>query len=116
MAVSPDLSLILAIAGSAAIASPLGGLIALWRKPTTLFMSVALGFASGVLLATISFEMLPKSLELGSPTIAVGGFAAGFLAIYAFDLFIHRGRLAGKESEKRPQVERFYQRRRPRGG
>ncbi len=106
----------MAMAGMAALASLLGGLIALWRKPTTLFMSLAVGLASGVLLATIGFEMLPKAVELGSPPIAVAGFAAGFAAIYAFDLFIHRGQLAGERSEKRPQVERFYQRHRPHGG
>jgi zinc transporter, ZIP family len=39
-----DLVTIIAIAGAAALASPIGGLIALWRKPTTLFRSVALGF------------------------------------------------------------------------
>ena len=69
-----DLLTIIAIAGAAALASPLGGLIALWRKPTTLFKSVALSFASGVLLATIGFEMLPQALELGSLPIAVAGF------------------------------------------
>jgi zinc transporter, ZIP family len=110
-----DFLTIIAIAGAAALASPVGGLIALWRKPTTLFMSVALGFASGVLLATICFEMLPQALEMGSLPIAVGGFAVGFAAVYGFDLFVHRGQLVGEAAEQRPQVERFYQQRRPRG-
>jgi zinc transporter, ZIP family len=110
-----DLLTIIAIAGTAALASPLGGLIALWRKPTTLFLSVALGFASGVLLGTIGFEMLPQALELGSLPIAVAGFTVGFIAVYAFDLFIHRGQLAGERSEQRPQVERFYHQHRPYG-
>lgn len=112
----PDFLTIIAIAGVAAIASPVGGLIALWRRPSTLFMSVTLGFASGVLLATIGFEMLPQALELSSLPVAVAGFVAGVAAVYVFDLFIYRGRLAGKESEQHPQVERFYRRRRPRGG
>jgi ZIP family zinc transporter len=114
--VSPDWLTILGIAATAAVASPLGGLLALWRRPSTLFMSSALGYASGVLLATISFEMLPQALELSSLPIAVAGFAAGFLAVYSFDLFIHRGQLAGKQSEQHQQVERFYRRHRPRGG
>lgn len=101
-----DFLTIIAIAGAAAIASPAGGLISLWRKPTTLFMSVALGFASGVLLATISFEMLPQALEMSSIAVAVAGFVAGFVAVYGFDLFIHRGQLAGEAAEQRPQVER----------
>lgn len=102
----PEWPTVIAIAGTAALASPVGGLIALWRKPTTLFMSLALGFASGVLLATIAFEMIPPALELGSLLIAVAGFAAGFFAVYLFDLFIHRGQLAGEHAEQR----------RPRGG
>jgi zinc transporter, ZIP family len=81
-----------------------------------LFMSGALGFASGVLLATITFEMLPKALELGALLVASGGFIVGFVMVYAFDLFIHRGVLAGEKAEQRPQVERFYQRHHPRGG
>jgi ZIP family zinc transporter len=80
-------------------------------------MSAALGFASGVLLATIGFEMLPQSLELGgSVPIAVGGFAAGFAAVYGFDLFVHRGVVAGEKAEESKQVERFYRGHRPRGG
>jgi zinc transporter, ZIP family len=74
-------------------------------------MSVALDFASGVLSATICFEMLPEALEMSSLPIGVGGFAA----VYGFDLFIHRGKLVGEAAEQRPQVERFYQQRRPRG-
>jgi ZIP family zinc transporter len=111
-----DFLTIIAVAAGAAIASPVGGAIALWRKPTTLFMSGALGFASGVLLGTISFEMLPKAVELGPLAGAAGGFVAGFAAIWLFDLFIHRGRLAGEHAEQRPQVERFYGANRPRGG
>ncbi len=110
-----DFLAIFAIASAAALASPVGGLIALWRTPTTLFMSIALGAASGVLLGTICFQMLPEALRLGSLPIAVGGFGVGFLAIYAFDLVVHRGQLAGKAAEQHPQVQRFHRRRKPRG-
>jgi ZIP family zinc transporter len=106
---------ILSIAGLAAVASPLGGLLAFWRRPTTLFTSLAVGFASGVLLAAIAFEMMPKALEQGLPG-AVLGFALGFAAVYGFDLFIHRGRLAGAEAEQYREVARFHRRHRPRGG
>jgi ZIP family zinc transporter len=113
--VSQDFLIIASIAGAAAVASPLGGLIALWIKPTTLFMSGALGFASGVLLGTVTFEMLPNALELSSLPLTVGGFVAGFAAVYGFDLFIHRGVLVGEKAEQYAQVKRFYQRHRPRG-
>lgn len=112
---SQDFLIIASIAGAAAVASPLGGLIALWIKPTTLFMSGALGFASGVLLGTVTFEMLPNALELSSLPLTVGGFVAGFAAVYGFDLFIHRGVLVGEKAEQYAQVKRFYQRHRPRG-
>jgi zinc transporter, ZIP family len=85
--------MILAVTAVAALASPLGGVLALWRKPTSL---LALGYAGGVLLATISFEMMPQALELSSLPIAAAGFILGFAAVYAFDLFIHRGKLSGE--------------------
>ena len=79
-------------------------------------MSSSLGFASGVLIATIAFEMMPKAIELGSVIIATGGFSSGFGAVYAFDLFVHHWRLAGRASEQRRAVQLFYGRRRPRTG
>jgi zinc transporter, ZIP family len=94
--VSQVILIILAVTAVAALASPLGGVLALWRKPTSFFMSVALGYAGGVLLATISFEMMPQALELSSLPIAAAGFILGFAAVYAFDLFIHRGKLSGE--------------------
>ena len=112
---SQDFLIIASIAAAAAVASPLGGLIALWSRPTTLLMSGALGFASGVLLGTITFEMLPNALELSSLPLAIAGFVAGFVAVYAFDLFIHRGVVVGEKAEQYAQVRRFYQRHRPRG-
>jgi zinc transporter, ZIP family len=113
--VSSELLLILTVAGAAGLASPIGGLVALWCRPTTLFMSLALGFASGVLLGTIGFEMLPQALELSSLALAVAGFVAGFAAVYGFDLFVHRGRLAGEKAEQHDDVQRYHLRRRPRG-
>lgn len=106
---------VLAIAGSAAIASLAGGLLTLLRKPTTLIMSCVLGFAGGVLIATISLEMLPRALELGPVPIAVSGFLAGVAAVYAWDLFVHRGETAGLLAEQRKIVECAHRRRRPRG-
>ena len=103
-----DLLTIVGIAGAAAIASPIGR------------SGCALGYAHDALhvVCTRVRERCParhgrlldapEALRLTSPPIAVGGFSTGFLAMYAFDLFIHRGQLAGKEAEERPQVERFY--------
>lgn len=107
--------LVLGIAVAAALASPIGGLISLWLKPTTLFMSLALGFASGVLLATISLEMVPQALEASSLAVTMAGFGGGFLAIYGLDLFINRGKIAGAKAEQKDAVRRFHRRHRPRG-
>jgi ZIP family zinc transporter len=107
--------LVILVAGAAAIASLIGGLIALWRKPTTLFMSSVLGFASGVLLSTVSFEMLPQALEKGSVWIAIIGFMLGCGLVYVLDLFVHHGKVAGPASQQHRKVVRFYHRRRPRG-
>jgi len=115
MIASDSFAMVLTIAVAAGVASPLGGLVAIWRKPTTLSMSVSLGFASGVLLGTIGFEMLPQALELGSWLVALAGFTSGFLPMYALDLFVHRGKLAGEKAEQHRRVERFYRRHRPRG-
>lgn len=106
---------VFAIALAAAIASVAGGAVALLRKPTTLLLSSVLGFAAGVLIATIGFEMLPNALELGSLPLTVGGFTVGLAAIYAWDLFVHRGRIAGTQAEQHERVEQFHRRRRPRG-
>lgn len=105
-----DFITILVIAIAAAIASPIGGLIAACHKPNTFVMSLALGFASGVLLATSGFEMLPQAVELSSLLIAIGGFAVGFIAVYLFDLLLHHGQVAGEESEQYPKVRQFYRR------
>jgi ZIP family zinc transporter len=114
-ALESDYLLIVSIAAAAAIASPIGGLIALWRAPTTLFMSLALGFASGTLLGTISFEMMPQALQTASIATAVIGFILGFAAVYVFDLFVHRGKVAGPHADQTQEVKRFYRRKRPRG-
>lgn len=101
----------LALAG--ALASPIGGAVALCRKPTTLALSIAVGFASGALLGAFAFEMMPKAARLASLPVAVAGFAAGFAFVYALDLFVHRGASAGEKADQRDKVLRM--RRRPRG-
>jgi ZIP family zinc transporter len=110
-----DFTTVLAVALAAAIASPLGGALAAWTKPSTLFLSVAVGFAAGVLLGTFSFEMLPQAAAIGSMWIALIGFSGGFALVYVFDLFIQRGLSAGEKAAQRGWVMRRRQKRRPRG-
>lgn len=118
MAEATELSLltVLLMAAAAAAASVGGGLAALFYRPTTLVMSMTFGFAAGLLLGTVGLEMLPQAVELADVFLAGAGFVAGFGTIYGMDLFVHRGRLAGDESEMYGEVARFHRRRRPRGG
>jgi zinc transporter, ZIP family len=107
--------LVLLVAAAAALSNVAGGLFALKQPPTSLFTSIALGFASGLIIATVSLEMIPQAIELGSTSIAVLGFAAGFITIYGFELAIHRGQVAGELSDQYEEVARRYQYQRPYG-
>jgi zinc transporter, ZIP family len=77
-----------------------GGALALWRTPTAFFMSLSLGFASGVLLAMIAPEMIPRALGLGSLPIVILGFIVGLAAVSALDLFVRRGQMAGEPATR----------------
>jgi len=106
---------ILAIAGAAATASVAGGVIALLRTPSSLVMSMVFGMASGVLLGTVTLEMLPEALALTSLGATIAGFTAGFLAVWVFDLFINRWRLAGEHAAQYERVVAYHRGHRPRG-
>ena len=110
-----DLATLFAIALAGGFASPLGGAFALWKKPTTLMLSIAVGFAAGVLFGTFAFEMLPEAAETGSLAIAIAGFAVGFALVYMLDLFVHRGVSAGDKASQRRWVLRQQHRHPPRG-
>jgi zinc transporter, ZIP family len=106
---------LLAIALAGAFASPLGGVIAVFRRPTTLGLSIAVGFASGALVGAFAFEMLPKAVEVASLPLALAGFSAGFAVLYALDLFVHRGASAGEKAVQRDWVRSLQRRKHQRG-
>lgn len=85
------------------------------RTPTSLAMSLAFGLASGVLIGTVTLEMVPKAIELSSIPATAAGFAAGFAAIWLFDLFVNRWRLAGEHAAQHERVEAYHRSHRPRG-
>lgn len=103
------------IAGAAALASVFGGLLALVWRPTSLTMSIVFGFASGVLIGVVTLEMVPQALDMTSTFSVVVGFAAGFAAIWLFDMFVNRWRLAGPEATQFSEVESYHRSHRPRG-
>lgn len=106
-----DLLVVLASSGTAAIASVVGGLIAHWHRTSTLISSLAFGFASGALVGTVTLEMLPSALGLGSLGIVLVSFVVGTLALYAFDLYVHGGFIAGEHADQRRIVRRYHRRR-----
>lgn len=110
-----DFSTLFMIALAGALASPLGGAVALWMRPTTLALSMAVGFAAGALLGAFAFEMLPKAVEVASLPIALSGFAAGVACLYALDLFVHRGWTVGEKAAQRSWVLRVRRRQSPQG-
>lgn len=78
-----DFIIVLAIAAAAGLASPFGGYLAFVSKPHSLMLSVAVGFAGGVLLGTFAFEMMPEAISRLPIALVVICFIIGFAAIYA---------------------------------
>lgn len=111
-----ELAAVLLLAGVPALASLAGGVLALIHRPSTLLASIIFGFAGGSLLGTVAFEMIPRGVELAGLWPTVASFAAGFVAVYLFDLIVHRGVVAGEHAEQRRRVVLAYARRPPHGG
>jgi len=107
-----ELVVVLASSSAAAVASVVGGLIAIRHRSSTFFASLAFGFASGALAGTVTLEMIPTALGLGTLPIVLLGFTAGTMGMYAFDLFIHGGRIVGEHADQRRIVQRYHRRRR----
>jgi ZIP family zinc transporter len=107
--------IVFGIALLAALASPTGGLLAIWLRPSSLLLSLSVGLAGGVLLGTFAFEMMPKALEMVAIPWVVAGFVAGFGIVYLLDLYVNRWEVAGPEAEQKDRVERHHRRRKPRG-
>jgi zinc transporter, ZIP family len=107
------IAMIAAVAGFASVA---GGLAALWRTPGSLLMSMILGFTSGLLIATVTFEMIPQSLRLGDLGHTTTGFACGLALIYLIDLLVNRGAIAGPYADQSERVEMVHRRWHPHAG
>ncbi len=110
-----SLLLILGVALAAALASPLGGLLAIWLRPSSLLLSLAVGLTGGVLLGTFAFEMIPTALEMVALPWVVIGFVLGFGLVYLLDLYVNRWEVAGPEADQNGRVEADHRRRKPRG-
>ena len=107
--------IVFGIALAAALASPIGGALSIWLRPSSLLLSIAVGLAGGALLGTFAFEMMPKALEMASIPWVVAGFALGFGLVYLLDLYVNRWELAGPKADQNDRVERHHRHRKPRG-
>jgi ZIP family zinc transporter len=106
-----DLLLVVITSGVAAVASVVGGLLALWHRSSTLVSSLAFGVAGGALIGTVTLEMLPTALRSGGPALAFIGFAVGMLSLFALDLVVHGGLIMGEHADQRRIVRRYHRRR-----
>ena len=106
---------IAAIVIGAGLCSPIGGFIGTRFSPSTLLLSIIVGFAGGILIGTASFEMIPKALERISVWLVVPAVAHGVLMTYGLDLFVNRGQMAGERADQLRAVQRFHRVHRPRG-
>lgn len=97
------------------MASPLGGWFGSRFRAGTLFLSIAAGLAGGVLLGTFAFQMLPESVAAAGKLATVGGFVAGFMMVYAFDLYLNRGFMAGEGSDEWHKLTRLHRLQKTRG-
>jgi ZIP family zinc transporter len=105
----------LLLASAAALASPLGGWLGSRGKIGTLFLSISVGMAAGVLLGTFAFEMMPSAADTAGKFPTIAGFIVGFLTVYVFDLYINHGFIAGHESDEWHKLSRLHRIQRARG-
>lgn len=68
---------------------PAGILGAYWRPPRRL-VAVALAFATGAVIAGVSFELFKESYRQGGPLRAELAFAAGAVIFVAIDTLLDR--------------------------
>lgn len=103
------------LAAGASLASPLGGWLGSRGKIGTLFLSISVGMAAGVLLGTFAFEMMPNAGSAAGMIPTISGFIVGFLTVYSFDLYINHGFMAGNESDEWHKLSRRHRIQRARG-
>lgn len=78
-------------------------------------LSISAGLAGGVLLGTFAFEMMPAAAATAGKVATVGGFVAGFMVVYVFDLYINHGFMAGEGSDEWHKLSRLHRLQEARG-
>ncbi|MGI6344021.1 MAG: ZIP family metal transporter [Bacillota bacterium] len=65
-----------------------GGLVVIFGRPSTRFLSTMLGLAGGIMLAISAFDLIPEAYEMGGTWLTVVGIALGAAIIYGLDLVL----------------------------
>jgi len=92
-----DLAGVLLVSTGAGLATGLGGLMAISRRPNEKQLSFLMGFTAGVMLALAFVGLLDEAWEEAGFGTATVAFAAGALLMFAFDIFFPHIRFAVQE-------------------
>lgn len=104
-------ALIFGLLGSSALV--FGGALGSYWKPETQLTGVMLAFASGTLIAALSFELFPEAVELGGLPISGAGLVLGGLTFVIINTWLDShvatpaegGDLEGAEADQREKVQ-----------
>ncbi|MCU0605975.1 MAG: ZIP family metal transporter [Candidatus Edwardsbacteria bacterium] len=96
----PDFLNIIFISLLAGLATGLGGLIAIIRKPGEHLFGFLMGFTAGVMIA-LAFGLVFESQEHSGFMVATIGFTAGALLMFALDILIPHIRFAVRENGRK---------------
>jgi ZIP family zinc transporter len=81
----------------AGLATGLGGLIVLVRKPSKRLMSFLMGLAAGVMILLSFLELMGEALNLAGLTLAAIGFLAGSFSLFILDSLLPHLHFGTKE-------------------
>ncbi len=81
----------------AGLATGLGGLIVLVRKPSRRLMSFLMGLAAGVMIVLSFLELMVEALNLAGLAVAAAGFLAGSFCILLLDSLLPHLHFGEKE-------------------
>jgi len=95
LATALGVSLLAGVGGTAA-----GGLIgALGTRPGRIITSMLLGFAAGIMLAIVAFDLMPEAFAAGSLFTGLVGLVGGVLLVLFVDIYLPHLHFAGSEME-----------------
>ncbi len=71
------------------IGTGFGGMaVALLKQPNRRMFGVVLGFSAGIMLAVVSFDLMPEAFEIGGTLWAVAGLVGGAMLMAVIDLVL----------------------------